>query len=251
MLQNIMLHKRMSNRRARVSLVLKARIHKIRFYAQRSHFQKNNLKKYTFTLMCANDKHICNMSFCSPCQAQIDADPTAVLLRRDEFGNNMLCNECRRAIQKNNVDAQNGLHNFTYERPDKKLMTTQPTICPQTFASPTQTVASLGSQSQRPSAFDFSAEPWFCKRCHSRVWAHPRAFEGENEPEEWWWCNTCKQEKLKKIQKEKTEREQARRKAQQLQRQREASKASKALRSPHELSCYPKLDKWLRRQHGT
>jgi hypothetical protein len=216
----------------------------IGFYAQRSHFQKNNLKKHAFTLMCANDKHICNMSLCSPCQAKIDADPTAVLLRRDEFGNNLLCNECRRAIYKNNVDAQNGLHNFTYERPNK---TTQPTICPQTFASPTQTIASLGSQSQHPSAFDFSGEDWFCKRCHSRVWAHPRAFEGENEPEEWWWCNTCKKEKVEKMQKEKTEREQARRKAQQLQRQREASKASKASKaSTHELSCYPKLDKWLR-----
>jgi hypothetical protein len=186
---------------------------------------------------------------CSPCQAKLDEDPITVLRRNAEWTYGTLssrcwdvCRDCRRAIQTNNYYAHNGFHNFTFENPNK---TTQPTLCPsqsQTIASPSPTLGpTLGSQSQCSSDFDFSETQWFCKRCHSRVWATPRAFDGENEPEEWWWCNTCKKEKLEKKQKEKSERDKARSKALKLKQKREAAKAS-----THELRCYPKLDKWLR-----
>jgi hypothetical protein len=189
---------------------------------------------------------------CSPCQAKLDEDPITVLRRNTEYTYAThrwdVCRDCRRAIQENNYYAQSGFHNFTFENPNK---TTQTTLCPsqsQTIASPSPTLGptlspTLGSQSQCPSAsdFDFPEAQWFCKRCHSRVWATPRAFDGENEPEEWWWCNTCKKEKLEKKQKEKLERDKARSKALKLKQKREAAKAS-----AHELRCYPKLDKWLR-----
>lgn len=190
-------------------------------------------------MMCANNKHICNMLLCSPCQAKMREDSMAVLLRRDEFGNNLLCNDCRRAIYKNNVDAQNGFHNFTYENPNTtQKKTTQPTLC-----TSRQSIA-FGCDS-----YDASWEQWFCKRCHSRVWAKPRVFDGENEPEEWWWCKTCKKEKMEKMQR-KMELDKAQRKVEQLKRKRKALRDrnihDKNIHDRDIQNCRSTLDKWLR-----
>jgi hypothetical protein len=58
------------------------------------------------------------MSLCMPCQAVVDENPIAVLIRRDDNGNNLLCDHCRKTIYVNNKKAANGWHNFTFERPN-------------------------------------------------------------------------------------------------------------------------------------
>ena len=174
-------------------------------------------------------RNIYNMSLCTPCQATVDEDPIAVLLRRDEFGNNLLCNNCRRTIYSNNVNAQNGFHTFTFENPNTtQKKTAQPTLCTSS-ESVAICCASDGA----------SWERWYCKLCKSRVWAKPRTFDGENEPEDWLWCNTCKKQK-----KEQMFLHFAQRKAEELKRELKQSK--KAECSKQQLHCYPKLDKFLR-----
>ncbi len=163
------------------------------------------------------------MQLCAACQVLVDADPIAVLLRRDELGNNVLCGECRQKIYRTNTTSMSGLLNFTYENPSKEQgETAQHTLC---------------SRRETPN------EEWSCKRCRCRVWAKPRFFDGANEPEDWWWCRTCQKEKQeidkKQRNTEKVEREKQRKKAKY-----DHNKKSRILQDAHR---YPKLDKWLQR----
>ena len=177
------------------------------------------------------------MSLCTTCQAIVDRDPIAVLLRRDEFGNNLLCKNCRRTIYSNNVSAQNSFHNFTFENPD----TTQKKTAQPTLGTLSESVAICRASDVSPFISDdawIQSELWYCKLCRSKVWAKPRAFDGENEPEDWWWCNTCKKQK-----KEQMFLHVAQRKAEELKR--ELKRSKKADRIKQQFESYPRLDKWL------
>jgi hypothetical protein len=178
------------------------------------------------------------MPLCAPCQALVDDDPIGVLLRRDEFGNNVLCGKCRHIIYSVNSAAAAGLIGFTYENPNqqedgvamhlkRELLRNEQTPLRVVLFSP-------------PTASAYQNE-WFCKQCRCRVWASPRAFDGDNEPEDWWWCISCK--------KEKQEMQKERRNAEKVERERRRKEAKldhdKKSRIILETQKYPKLDKWL------
>jgi len=169
-----------------------------------------------------------------PCQAIVDENPLAVLIRRDEDGNNLLCNNCRRTIYLNNKNAENGYHNFTFEKP---------TLTPM----PKDTLLALCGVLGVTKSTSFNLEGnfalwehWYCQLCKSRVWAQPRVFDGENEPEDWWWCNTCKrqrQEQMCVADAKAGQKKEALHKV--------GKKLTKADRVQQQLQSYPKLDKWL------
>ena len=112
---------------------------------------------------------------CAPCQAVMDHDAAAVMVRRDLRGNSILCSSCRQQIFSENSKVEKSQKSFVFENPAKPLTQAQtPTL--------TQT------QSQTQTAQDTI---WNCKRCSARVWAKPRAFLGNLQPETWWWCRVC------------------------------------------------------------
>jgi hypothetical protein len=252
----------------------------------RATFKKRLKKKRAFALKCASHSDVANMSLCTPCQTVVDENPIAVLIRRDENGNNLLCNHCRKTIYVNNKNAENGLHNFTFERPNP--IQKEPAQCKSLYpannfkicaahsfsGAPIGTMPSVTSLAKsatpalcpflpRPcsgfdmlgisesvansSASDVSTivsddgwERWYCKLCKSRVWAQPRAFDGKNEPEDWWWCNTCKVQKKQQMFLLK-----ANHIASGRHKNREFKQAKKADRIKQQLESYPKLDRWL------
>ena len=166
-----------------------------------------------------------------PCQAVVDENPMAVLIRRDDNGNNLLCDHCRKTIYVNNKNAENGLHNFTFERPNPIQKETAQCML---GISESASICSIIS--------DNAWELWYCKLCKSRVWAKPRAFDGENEPEDWWWCNTCKVQKKQQMQMANH------RQTMHLTRHRNRDmnrQTKKADRIKQQFESYPKLDKWL------
>jgi hypothetical protein len=223
------------------------------------------------------------MSLCTPCQTVVDENPIAVLIRRDENGNNLLCNHCRKTIYVNNKNAENGLHNFTFERPNP--IQKEPAQCKSLYpannfkicaahsfsGAPIGTMPSVTSlaKSATPALCPFLPRPcsgfdmlgisesvanssasdvstivsddgwdrWYCKLCRSKVWAKPYAFDGENEPEDWWWCNTCKKQK-----KEQTFLHVAQCGRHKQENMKQAKKAD---RIKQQLKSYPKLDRWL------
>ena len=65
----------------------------------------------------------------------------------------------------------------------------------------------------------------------------PRVFDGENEPEDWWWCNTCKKQKKEQMFLHVTQS--GRHKAE------NKTQTKKADRIKQQFESYPKLDKWL------
>ena len=175
------------------------------------------------------------MSLCMPCQAIVDENPIAVLIRRDDNGNNLLCDHCRKTIYVNNKKAANGWHNFTFERPNSIQKETAQRI--------------LGISESASICCEHDWDRWYCQLCKSKVWAKPRMFHGENEPEDWWWCNTCKKQK-------RQEEEQmfflhvaqcGRHKADGIHKLENKTQAKKADRIKQQLESYPKLDKWLGR----
>jgi len=174
------------------------------------------------------------MSLCMPCQAIVDENPLAILIRRDEDGNNLLCNNCRRTIYLNNKNAENGNHNFTFERPS--LTPIPKTTSPALYCEP-----AVIKSANIDSAGNFASwQHWYCQLCKSRVWAQPRVFDGENEPEDWWWCNTCKrqrQELMRAAESKVVEKKEVLQKV--------GKKLTKADRVQQQLQSYPKLDKWL------
>ena len=171
------------------------------------------------------------MSLCMPCQAIVDENPLAILIRRDEDGNNLLCNNCRRTIYLNNKNAENGNHNFTFERPNL-------TSIPKTTSQALYCEPAVIKSANIDSAGNFASwQHWYCQLCKSRVWAQPRVFEGENEPQDWWWCNTCKRQRQEQIKSKAEEKKEALQKV--------GKKLTKADRVQQQLQSYPKLDKWL------
>ena len=44
---------------------------------------------------------------------------------------------------------------------------------------------------------------WVCQKCSEWVPVPPRKCDAAREPEDWWWCLKCKQNKKAKSQKEK------------------------------------------------
>jgi hypothetical protein len=98
----------------------------------------------------------------------MNQDALAVLVRRNMDGNSILCPSCRQQIFSENAAVAKGQKSFVFENP----------------AKPTPTLT------QTPTLTDQDAL-WNCKRCTAPVWAKPRAFLGDTEPETWWWCRVC------------------------------------------------------------
>jgi exonuclease VII large subunit len=124
---------------------------------------------------------------CAPCQAVMDHDAAAVMVRRDLRGNSILCSSCRQQIFSENSKVEKSQKSFVFENPAKPLtQALTPTLTQsQTL---TQALTPTLTQSQTQTAQDTI---WNCKRCSARVWAKPRAFLGDTEPETWWWCRVC------------------------------------------------------------
>jgi len=170
-----------------------------------------------------------------PCQAVVDENPIAVLIRRNEDGNNLLCNNCRRTIYINNKNAENGLTNFTFERPS---LTPK---MPKDTSQPPHSMLCVTESASIDLAGNFATwQHWYCQICKSRVWAQPRVFDGENEPEDWWWCNTCKRQRQEEMHVAPSKAEDKKKAA-----QKPANKLTKADRLKQQSQSYPKLDKWL------
>lgn len=123
-------------------------------------------------------------TLCGPCRAVIDENPFCVLFRRDDFGNYILCQSCRRSMWRANTNAAQGLHEFEYVNPSA------PSTCSVDESSNPKPV--------RTPPKDDTPDSWICSRCYSRVHARPRKFfcsaSGKSEPEDWWWCRKCQQE---------------------------------------------------------
>jgi len=120
-------------------------------------------------------------SLCGKCRAIVDENPFCVLFRRDDFGNYILCQPCRRSIWSANNNAAQGLHEFQYVNPS----------APSTHSID----ESFTPTSVQKTKKDDTPDSWACSRCFSRVHARPREFFGKSEPEDWWWCRKCQQEK--------------------------------------------------------
>jgi hypothetical protein len=122
------------------------------------------------------------MPLCDPCQTVIDKDALSVLVRRDDFGRSILCHLCRQQIFSENSKFEKGHRSFVFENPTKTLTPT-----------PTQTSTQTPIQTctQSPTQTSAADTVWYCKRCSARVWAKPRAFLGNIEPQGWWLCRTC------------------------------------------------------------
>lgn len=59
-----------------------------------------------------------------------------------------------------------------------------------------------------PSGFELpldycSTTGWACHKCQEWIPLPPRAYEGAVEPEDWWWCITCRKNKPKMTAREK------------------------------------------------
>ncbi len=176
------------------------------------------------------------MSLCMPCQAVVDENPLAVLIRRDDYGNNLLCDHCRKTIYVNNKNAANGWHNFTFERPN--CMQKETAQCMLGISES----ASLCCEENLT-----SWERWYCPLCKSRVWAKPRIFHGESEPEDWWWCNTCKKQKKEQMFSQEADRHNCSDRQQADREKKSKTQTKKTDHTKQQFESYPKLDKWLRR----
>ena len=167
-----------------------------------------------------------------PCQAVVDENPIAVLIRRDDNGNNLLCDHCRKTIYVNNKKAANGWHNFTFERPN----------CIQKETA--QRMLGISESASICCEDDLTSwDLWYCQLCKTRVWAKPRMFHGEIEPEDWWWCKTCKEQKKESIFLEKAQALGF----MQRHKSRELKQTKKTDCTKQQLESYPKLDKWFGR----
>jgi hypothetical protein len=195
------------------------------------------------------------MSLCTPCQTLVDADPIAVLLRRDEFGNNVLCGECRQKIYMMNTStSMSGLLNFTYDNPSKEQETKHEGLMQgkrqlerneQTRTEQTPLRRDFASLSTSTPKAD--ENQWFCKRCNCKIWARPRVFDGEIEPEVWWWCRKCQKEKQEKQNEKQKDQRNTEKVAREKQRKKAKLNNDKKSRIIQENKRYPNLDKWLLR----
>lgn len=132
-----------------------------------------------------------HMPFCEQCEAILNENPLGALLRRDDLGNLLLCAPCRKLIYRANDDVKYGYTSFTFVNPAKHRSEDSATLC---ATSATGNAATAAASSAYAAAADTCAERWFCTRCRSAIFAMPRAFEGDDEPEDWWWCRTCQKE---------------------------------------------------------
>jgi hypothetical protein len=190
------------------------------------------------------------MLLCAPCKVLVDADPIAVLLRRDEFGNNVLCGKCRHKIYMMNTSTMSGLLNFTYENPSKEqetehegLMQGKRKLERNEHTEQTQLRRDFAPLSTSKQSAD--ENQWLCKRCNGKIWARPRVFDGEIEPEDWWWCRTCQKEKQEKHNEKQKEQRNIEKVAREKQRKKAKLDNEKRSRINQENQRYPNLDKWL------
>jgi|APGre2960657423_1045063.scaffolds.fasta_scaffold00765_8 MinD superfamily P-loop ATPase len=58
------------------------------------------------------------VSLCEKCREIVDENPFAVLFRKDEFENYLLCHSCRKKIWSANKNAMQGVHEFTFKNPN-------------------------------------------------------------------------------------------------------------------------------------
>ena len=118
------------------------------------------------------------MPLCDHCQAVMNQDPLAALIRRNMDGHSILCQSCRQQIFLENAAVMDGQKSFVFENPAKLQTLTH-----------AQTHTETPKQAQTPESAKYTV--WNCKRCSARVWAKPRSFLGNIEPETWWWCRVC------------------------------------------------------------
>lgn len=178
------------------------------------------------------------MALCGPCQAIVDDNPIAMLIRRDVCGNNLLCAQCRTRVYQANDSVKSGHAFFEFANPNRADAGSEVAEVSWDQAPPGQN--SVGASSEKHAASVCSVA-WSCPRCHSAIFATPRLFEGDNEPRDWWWCKTC--------QRMQREADAAERDAERKRRH-AATTASEAERSKGKRKrmadeAYPKLDKWL------
>ena len=74
---------------------------------------------------------VINMRLCAPCQAVMNQDPLAVLIRRNMDGNSILCPSCRQQIFSENAAVQDGQKSFVFQNPANL----QTLTCGSTFPS--------------------------------------------------------------------------------------------------------------------
>jgi hypothetical protein len=122
-------------------------------------------------------------ALCSPCRAIVDENPFAVLFRRDEWGNYILCHSCRRLIWRANENAANGHLKFDYSNPNSS-----------THTHTASNDLGFASSSMAIQTRDETPDTWVCTRCCTRIDAPPRAYQGQHEPKDWWWCRDCQSE---------------------------------------------------------
>jgi DNA-directed RNA polymerase subunit RPC12/RpoP len=123
------------------------------------------------------------MPLCDHCQAVMNQDPLAALIRRNMDGHSILCQSCRQQIFLENAAVMDGQKSFVFENPAKLQTLTH-----------AQTHTETPKQAQTPESAKYTV--WNCKRCSARVWAKPRSFVGNIEPETWWWCRVCIREEI-------------------------------------------------------
>ena len=160
------------------------------------------------------------MAFCGPCSAMLNENPVGILLRRDEHGNQLLCAPCRRRIYSANDSVRLGLTSFNFVNP--AAVDNAAAHASLSVVTSAETVKSLESTMNR----------WVCPRCSSVIFATPRMFEGEQEPEDWWWCKACQREHKMPAQSVATTCTH--------NKQSKAAKLDTAVK-------YPKLDRWFMR----
>jgi len=109
---------------------------------------------------------------CPACQELVDENPIGVLGRRDE--NFILCQPCRQRIWRTNERTAEGCVAFVYHNPARESCVVQSLPPPEAAARVNTWIK------------------WECRKCSKRVFARPRSYEGDKEPEDWWWCRSCK-----------------------------------------------------------
>lgn len=190
---------------------------------RRGKFENNIL----FEVCSRQHRH---MSFCGPCQAVSDENPIAMLIRRDADGNNLLCAQCRVLVYRTHERVNAGAMAFTFANP----------------AVDATPVAELHRAEEKPKPVQewggrAEGSVWHCKLCACVIAAKQRAFEGGEEPEDWWWCRACQQTHREKHLQERDQRkqEQVKKLAVLTKKKRQNDRDS---RQSHGTQ---KLDKWL------
>lgn len=124
-------------------------------------------------------------TLCSACQNVYNENPIGALYRRDENGVYSMCYTCRNNIHKVNASIAEEGSCFSYVNPNVSALVSEHNEESRTVREQTSGVQAPVARSPRPKS------KWVCPKCDREIFATPRAYEGLNEPEGWWWCKRC------------------------------------------------------------